>query len=670
MIKKEREFMHSHHEKKYRSKSILRKIALVGNPNVGKSVVFNRLTRTYATVSNYPGTTVEVTRGKVKLESEDFEVIDTPGMYSLNPITEDERVARSILLDEKPKLVIHVVDAKNLSRMLPFTFQLLELDVPLILNLNIIDEAERLGMKIDIKKLSQRLGVSVVATVATTGRGINNLKEIIQKSLREKGVAKTCEIRYPKHIESAIEELQFELKKKYNIPKRKIALFLLQQDFEIQSIVEKREGKNYRNIKSLLDKTLVRYRRPPRLIISRSQEVESNNIIDDVITLPLEEKVSIGDKLSQLMIRPVTGIPIFLLVLYVGLYQFVGVFGAGILVDYLESTLFGKYLNPYITGLVIDLIPFEIIRDLLVGEYGIFTLGVRYAIAIILPIVGTFFLAFSVLEDSGYLPRMATLVDSLFKKIGLNGRAIIPITLGLGCATMATLVTRTLETKKERIISTFLLALAIPCSAQLGVIFAILARNPVSILIWASVIIFIFLFIGYITAKILPGEKSNFYMEIPPLRIPKLSNVVMKTYTRMQWYFLEIFPVFILASIIIWFGKIVGVFDIAISLLEYPITAIGLPKEVSTAFLFGFFRRDYGAAGLYDLQAKGILSGTSLVVSAVTLTLFIPCIAQLVVSIKERGLKVSLAMVAVIFPLAFLVGFLLNSIFSILGINF
>ena len=159
-------------------------------------------------------------------------------------------------------------------------------------------------------------------------------------------------------------------------------------------------------------------------------------------------------------------------------------------------------------------------------------------------------------------------------------------------------------------------------------------------------------------------------MEIPPLRIPKLSNVVMKTYTRMQWYFLEIFPVFILASIIIWFGKIVGVFDIAISLLEYPITAIGLPKEVSTAFLFGFFRRDYGAAGLYDLQAKGILSGTSLVVSAVTLTLFIPCIAQLVVSIKERGLKVSLAMVAVIFPLAFLVGFLLNSVFSILGINF
>jgi len=212
--------------------------------------------------------------------------------------------------------------------------------------------------------------------------------------------------------------------------------------------------------------------------------------------------------------------------------------------------------------------------------------------------------------------------------------------------------------------------LAIPCSAQLGVIFAILARNPASVLVWALIILLVFLFIGYLTTKILPGEKPNFYMEIPPLRIPKLSNVVMKTYTRIEWYFLEVFPVFILASILIWLGRIIGVFDLATSLLGYPVVAIGLPKEVTIAFLFGFFRRDYGAAGLYDLQARGILSGTQLLISAVTLTLFIPCIAQLAVSIKERGLKVSLAMMAFILPFAFFVGFILNLIFSIFGVNF
>ncbi len=662
--------MHSRRRKKSRSKSILRKIALVGNPNVGKSVIFNRLTGTYVTVSNYPGTTVEVTRGRLKLEDEEFEVIDTPGMYSLIPLTEDERVARSILIDEKPELAIHIIDTKNLNRMLPFTLQLLELDIPLVLNLNIIDEAERLDMQVDIKQLSRKLGIPVVATVATTGRGIKDLKETIKKSLKEVEKGKFLKMVYPKHIEISINEISSALKKKYRIPKRAVALFLLQKDFETHSLVEKYEGKNYVNIKKLLKKAIRRDPRPLRLVISLNNEMESNSIIDDVLSLPLEEKTSFSEKLSQLMMKPITGIPILLLVLYVGLYQFVGILGAGKLVGYLESVLFEEYLNPYVTSLVINLIPFEIFRDLLVGEYGIFTLGVRYAVAIILPIVGTFFLAFSILEDSGYLPRMAALVDSVLKKIGLTGRAIIPITLGLGCDTMATIVTRTLETKKERIISTFLLALAIPCSAQLGVIFAILARNPASVLVWALIILLVFLFIGYLTTKILPGEKPNFYMEIPSLRIPKLSNVVMKTYTRIEWYFLEVFPIFILASILIWLGRIIGVFDIATSLLGYPVIAIGLPKEVTVAFLFGFFRRDYGAAGLYDLQARGLLSGTQLLISAVTLTLFIPCIAQLAVSIKERGLKVSLAMMAFIFPFAFFVGFILNLIFSIFGVNF
>ena len=276
------------------------------------------------------------------------------------------------------------------------------------------------------------------------------------------------------------------------------------------------------------------------------------------------------------------------------------------------------------------------IQTLIAFDYGIITLGLRYAVAIILPIVATFFLAFSLLEDSGYLPRLALLVDRLFKKIGLNGRAVIPITLGFGCDTMATLVSRTLETKRERVIATLLLALAIPCSAQLGVIMALLSANPASLGIWAGFVILVFLLVGYLAAQLMPGEKPAFYMELPPLRLPKLSNILEKTLSRMQWYFLEIIPFFILASVLIWVGKITGLFDAIINAAAPLMYALGLPSEAAEIFLFGFFRRDYGAAGLYDLQNSGALNGVQLVVSAVTLTLFVPCIAQFAIMIKER----------------------------------
>jgi ferrous iron transport protein B len=275
-----------------------------------------------------------------------------------------------------------------------------------------------------------------------------------------------------------------------------------------------------------------------------------------------------------------------------------------------------------------------------VGEYGIITLGVRYAIALILPIVATYFIAFSIIEDTGYLPRMALLIDRVFKKIGLNGRAVIPMVLGFGCSTMATM----------------------------GVLVGILAGNPLALLIWGIVLVMIFLLVGFLTAQLLPGEKASFYMEIPPLRMPKLSNVLIKTYTRMEWYFKEIFPIFILASVLIWIGQITGTFDLVINALAIPVQWIGLPKDASAAFLFGFFRRDYGAAGLYDLHRSGIISGRSLVVAAVTLTLFVPCIAQFSVNLKERGLKTALAVTLFIFPFAFLIGFLLNFILIALGV--
>jgi len=384
-------------------------------------------------------------------------------------------------------------------------------------------------------------------------------------------------------------------------------------------------------------------------VIEESDEISSTNI---------------GEKISRLLTKPLTGIPILLLVIYFGLYQFVGVFGAGTLVDYLESTVFEGSINPYVTSLAETYIPWEMIQDLIVGEYGVFTLGLRYAIAIILPIVSTFFFVFAIIEDTGYLPRMSMLIDRVFKKIGLSGRAVIPMTLGFGCGTMATMVTRTLETRRERFIATMLLALAIPCSAQLGVILGILSSSWQATLIWSGVILFTLLFIGLLTAIIMPGEKPTFYMEIPPLRLPRISNVLRKTYARMEWYFIEILPIFILASVLIWVGRETGVFQIVIGGLTPLVSSLGLPDEAAVAFLFGFFRRDYGAAGLFDLQQAGILSVEALVVSSVTLTLFVPCIAQFSVMMKERGIKTALGIAAFIFPFAFLVGYLVHLMFG------
>jgi ferrous iron transport protein B len=364
----------------------------------------------------------------------------------------------------------------------------------------------------------------------------------------------------------------------------------------------------------------------------------------------------------------VTGIPLLLVILYYGLYTFVGGFGAGTLVDFLEGTLFEGYVNPWVVEFVGRTIPWEAVRELVAGEYGIVTLGLRYAVGIILPIVATFFIFFSILEDSGYFPRLALLVDRVFKTIGLSGRAVIPMVLGFGCSTMATMVTRTLETVRERVLATMLLALAIPCSAQLGVILGLLSRTPLSLAVWSFCLIIIFLVVGLVTSRLMPGTAPMFYMELPPMRLPQIGNVLTKTYTRMQWYFLEILPLFILASVLLWLGKITDTFSTLIAWMAPAMGALGLPPEVGRIFILGFFRRDYGAAGLYDLQTNGILDARQLTVSAVTLTLFVPCVAQFLMMQKERGWKVSLGIFFFVSGIAFGSGFLLNRLLLATGI--
>ncbi len=470
-------------------------------------------------------------------------------------------------------------------------------------------------------------------------------------------------------LESSLVKIVSLLKGSYGISKRMVGLLLLQGDPEIERLVKEREAPDYQLIQGIISEARESYSQPLSYVIALKQQQEVKRILSTVLTSTKPPTPGFAEKLSRAMMNPLTGVPILILVLYFGLYQFVGVLGAGTLVDFIEVTVFGEWINPWAADFVTGLIPSKVFQDLFVGEYGIITLGLTYTFAIILPIVGTFFIVFSIIEDSGYLPRLAMLIDRVFKFIGLNGRAVIPMVLGFGCATMATIVTRTQETRRERTITTLLLALAIPCSAQLGVIFAILSGNAMALLIWGGVVALVFLFIGYLAARTIPGERPSFYMEVPPLRLPKLSNVLIKTYTRLQWYFTEIFPIFIVASVLLWLGALSGILGFITRGLEPLVEFIGLPPETATVFLYGFFRRDFGAAGLYDLQSSGVILGIPLVVAAVTLTLFIPCVAQFSVMWKERGKKTALAIALFIFPFAFLVGFILNLILTSLGVS-
>lgn len=639
-------------------------IILVGSPNVGKSVLFNALTGAYTTVSNYPGTSVEVSRGHSTIGTQRYQVLDTPGMYSLMPITEEERVARNILFSEAAHVVVHVIDARNIDRMLPMTIQLVESGLPVVLAVNIMDEAERIGMAIDIPLLQEKIGVPVVEAAFARKRGLDDL----QKAISEYDSSHKATFGYASDLEHDIHRLVELLPGEYPVHKRTLAILLMQKDEDIQKLVSDVEGERYPEIEKMVSSIVFERRADLHLRISLERKHVCRGLLDGVVTQHTGLRTPFSERLSTLSMKPLTGVPLLLIALYFGLYEFVGGFGAGTLVDFLEGTVFEGYLNPWAETLGHDYLQWEWLRELIVGEYGIFTLGIRYAVAIILPIVGTFFIAFSIIEDTGYFPRLALLVDRVFKWFGLSGRAVIPMVLGFGCDTMATMVTRTLESVRERVIATVLLALAIPCSAQLGVIMALLSDVPGALAVWVVCIILVFLLIGLLAARLMPGEEPMFYMEIPPLRLPQFRNVMVKTLTRMHWYFLEIFPLFIIASILLWAGKMTGFMAWLIRVMEPAMSALGLPLETAAVFILGFFRRDFGAAGLYDMQTSGLLTPVQLTVAAVTLTLFVPCVAQFLMMQKERGWKVSLIIFTFVTVFAFAFGCLLNFVLLETGV--
>ncbi|NOX37802.1 MAG: ferrous iron transport protein B [Calditrichaeota bacterium] len=641
-------------------------IVLVGNPNVGKSVVFGYLTKKYVTVSNYPGTTVEIAQGKVHYKGKTYRLIDTPGTNSLLPNSEDEKVTRDIILGGHVSAIIQIGDAKNLFRTLYLTIQLLETRLPLILNLNMMDEARSSGVEVDLDRLESILQVAINQSVAIRKQGLDTiLPKVVMSTPTD------FFVNYGGLIEDAIQKIE-SLLPAFHVSKRALALMLISGDETLLEWLKQwLSVETIAEIGRVVTELAQKYDEPLDVVISRVRIRKVNEILRQVQHQEVKEVNTVSRFLGDLAIHPVWGVPILLLVLY-GMYQIVGVFGAGTMVDFFENVIFGEWINPAARYVVDQLVPFALVRDFLVGEYGMITMALAYGFAIILPIVATFFFLFSILEDSGYLPRLAAMMNRIFRVMGLNGKAILPMVLGLGCDTMATLTTRILETRKERVIVTLLLALGVPCSAQLGVILAMTSVLPFSAtLIWISIILGVLFMVGYLSAKLVGGPKSDFIIELPPIRLPAFSNIFYKTLARIEWYLKEVIPLFILGTAILFVLDKLHILSI-IRVAASPVIVkwLGLPMEATDAFLIGFLRRDYGAAGLFQLSREGMLTSNQVLVSIVTITLFIPCIANFLMIIKERGLKIALQMTAFILPFALLVGGLLNMSLNLLGVKF
>ena len=742
----------------------LRKIVLVGNPNVGKSVIFRLLTGSYVMVSNFPGTTVEVSRGRVSLGSTDWELIDTPGVQSLVPQSEDERVTCEVLLQSKPDVIVQVADAKNLRRTLLVTSQLVEFGLPMVLVLNMTDEANERGIEIDVGGLSDLLGIPVVETVAIYSQGRRRLLQAIENAgtpsdpLRDappmKHVSSTLNgggaIPGPLAVEwLALGDAGFARNLETHLGTEELARLHAAQEsyggasrrslardvagarlgFLDQAVATYRKKRETRLLAAddapasrvwlwlliaglaffawnelgglfglptpygIAARTLAQRLKPggdsglfSALLFARSPSGRGEfGLLPEVlhfmffiapVIIPLGMLISRSRRFAHefgiLTRRASTGIPILIGALLL-LYEFVGYTGAQTLVGFLEDIVFGRLLVPPIQ----EMLPRGFFYDFMVGKYGLVSMGLTYALAIVLPVVFTFFIAFGLLEDSGYLPRLSILSDRIMRLIGLNGKATLPIVLGLGCCTMATITTRILSSRKERLIATLILALGIPCSAQLGVILGIAAGfSAAATLTVIGVVASQVLLVGFLAARLIRGPRSEFIFEIPPIRAPQLKNLVLKTRYRIQWYLKEAVPLFLIGTLALFVLDRVRL--AGQSLLEWiqaglaPVLTglLDLPAQAASIFVLGFLRRDYGAAGLFQLAREGRLDARQVVVSLVVITLFVPCLASFLVIAREQGTKRAAAITAFIIPFAIAVGACVNWVLRTFQITF
>ena len=566
------------------------KILLMGNPNVGKSVVFSRITGVRVIASNYPGTTVGFSKGSMKLAGEEVEVIDVPGSYSLEPTSKAEEVASNMLKDGD--LVINIIDATNLERNLYLALELLEREIPVIIALNIWDDTKHRGITIDVEKLEQLLGVPVVPTVAVTGEGIKELVNRITEATSPPMPVRTHDERW----------------------------------------------------------------------------VAIGGIIAEVQTITHRHHTWL-ERLGDASAKPLTGLPIAALVLGIS-FLVVRFIGEGV-IGYVFEPLFERLWAPLMMKLSVLLGSGGFWHDILVGKLfdgeidffqsmGVLTTGLYIPIGAVLPYVFSFYLVLGFLEDFGYLPRLAVLLDNLMHRIGLHGYAIIPSLLGLGCNVPAIMATRVLESRRERFIAATLISIGIPCAAAHAMIFGLVGAQGVQYVAMVYGTLFVvWIILGFILNRTIKGFSPELLIEIPPYRLPSWRVLLQKLWMRMYGFLREALPIILVAIFVIGILYTLGVFDFIANLAAPVVSGIfGLPKEGVVAIVIGFLRKDVAIGMLAPLA----LSAGQLVVGCVVLTMFFPCIAAFVVLARELGVKRLIGATAIMIAAAVVVGGLLNLI--------
>lgn len=642
-----------------------RMILLLGKLNIGKTVLFNRLCGRRLKVANYPGTSVSIGRGSFSEAGEEFRLADTPGINSMIPESEDEVISRDILLEENPDIIAQIADGKNLRRSLLLTLQLAEYGTPLVLDLNMMDEARQRGIAIDQRSLSSILGVPVTKTVATEGEGVGAFR----RALPEATIPKML-VQYPERIEAAIAAIS-DLVKDSDLPPRVAGVALLSGDQHVKELILKKCPITEESLETLLGETQAHFNRPLGTIMVEARLNAVDRIMQEVQTVSPPARMPFSARIGAWTRSLPTGIPIAALVVFL-MYLFVGKFGATLLVDEVfMGRLFDEGIIP-LTESVISRVPSPLVQEAVVGEFGLVSTGLALAFGVVLPVLLTFFLAFGVLEDSGYLPRLSVLLDRLFRKIGLNGKGVLPLVMGFSCITMAILTTRVLDTKKERYIATLLLILGLPCAPLLGVMLVILGKLS----IWATVVVFgviaaQIIIVGFLLDKIVPGLHSDFILELPPMRIPKPGSLFKKTGWRIWWFTREAIPLFLIATFILFVLEQLGL----LALLEKggePILTgfLELPAQSIKLVIGTLIRREYGAGLLADYSEAGMFDSIQVVVAMLVMTFLSPCVNAILMIIKERGVKAMLTIMAFVTPYAILVGAVVNWICRTLGVSF
>ncbi|MBL7165475.1 MAG: ferrous iron transporter B [Dehalococcoidales bacterium] len=568
----------------------MKRVLLMGNPNVGKSVVFSRLTGIRVIASNYPGTTVGYSQGFMNLGEDRVEVIDVPGTYTLEPTSEAEEIASEML--DTGDLIINVVDATNLERNLYLTQQLLERDIPLIVALNIWDETGHRGIHIDLDKLRERLGVPVIPTVAITGQGIKELVTSIAGATSPDTPARNYDERW--------------------------------------AVIGG--------------------------IISQVQRITHRHH-------------TWRERLGDATVQPLAGGIIALVVLVVAflVVRFIG----ENLIGYVLEPLFDTLWAPVVLRLSDLLGGSGFFHDILIGEivggevnfvesFGLLTTGLFVPFGMVLPYIMSFYLVLGLFEDTGYLPRLAVLMDTLMHRLGLHGYAIIPSMLGLGCNVPAVLATRILESKRERFIAATLISIAIPCAALQAMIFGLVGEQGAQyVAIVFGTLFVVWIILGVIINRFARGFSPELLIEIPPYRMPPWRTVLQKLWMRVNGFLKEAIPIILGAVLVINILYTLGIFD-AIADFASPVVTglLGLPKEAVTALVIGFLRKDVALGMLAPLG----LSANQLVIGSVVLAMFFPCVATFVVILRELGVVNMLKSVAIMIATALLVGGALNLI--------